>query len=59
MNLIYLINPPCPKCPYTLGLVKTLRNPCPECQLNGYKTFERFQRQLSGLEYHDPKNDKE
>lgn len=39
---------PCAKCPYTLGLVKTLTNPCPECKLNGYQSYEWFQKQLSG-----------
>ena len=29
------LKPPCPKCPYTLGQVKTLTNPCPQCKLNG------------------------
>ncbi len=33
---------PCAKCPYTLGQVKTLVNPCPQCKINGYCMFERF-----------------
>ncbi len=53
-ELIYRIKPPCPECPYTLGLVHTLVNPCPDCQANGYQAFERFQRFQSGLpEKHD------
>ena len=48
MNLIYKIKPPCPKCPYTLGLVHTATNPCPQCNANGYKTYERFKRERSG-----------
>lgn len=35
---------PCPKCPYKLGIVKTLVNPCPQCKLNGYRSFEQFQK---------------
>lgn len=37
--------PPCVKCPYKLGLVHTVVNPCPQCKENGYQTFERFQKQ--------------
>ncbi len=36
--------PPCAQCPYTLGLVKTLRNPCPECRLSDYQMYEIFQK---------------
>ena len=39
---------PCPKCPYTLGLIHTVTNPCPKCELNGYQSYEWFQKQLSG-----------
>ena len=35
----YSINPPCPKCPYTLGNVKFVVSPCPECKLNNYQTY--------------------
>jgi predicted nucleic-acid-binding Zn-ribbon protein len=35
----YSIAPPCPKCPYTLGYVKFVVNPCPQCKLNNYKTY--------------------
>ncbi len=38
--------PPCGDCPYTLGLVHTLRNPCPECKLNGYQMYDMFKRQV-------------
>ena len=38
---------PCSRCPYTLGLVNTLTNPCPECRMNGYRSYEWFQKQLS------------
>ncbi len=36
-------NPPCSKCPYKLGTVQTLVNPCPTCKLNNYQMFEQFQ----------------
>ena len=45
-NLSYRIKPPCPRCPYTLGLVHTFVNPCPTCRENGPQTFERLQREL-------------
>ncbi len=38
---------PCPKCPYKLGLIQTVKNPCPECKLNGYQSYEWFQKQLA------------
>ena len=38
----------CSRCPYTLGLIKTLTNPCPECRMNDYRSYEWFQKQLSG-----------
>lgn len=38
------LKPPCPKCPYKLGLVKTLRCPCPRRKLSGYRMFERFSK---------------
>ncbi len=47
-DLIRRIKPPCDTCPYKLGLVQTLRNPCPQCKENSYQMFERFQKQLSG-----------
>lgn len=43
----HLKKKPCPKCPYTLGLIQTLINPCPECKRNGYRSYEWFQKQLS------------
>ncbi|MCM1328147.1 MAG: hypothetical protein NC253_01785 [Ruminococcus sp.] len=39
--------PPCSKCPYKLGLVETVFNPCPQCMLNNYSSFEQFQKQLN------------
>lgn len=34
--------PPCSKCPYKLGQIKTLVNPCPQCKRNGYSSFGIF-----------------
>jgi hypothetical protein len=48
MKLIYRIKPPCAKCPYTLGLVRAVTNPCPQCKANSYQSFERFQRERPG-----------
>lgn len=47
-KLIYQIKPPCPECPYTLGLVHTFANPCPQCRSYGYRTFERFKKEVAG-----------
>lgn len=44
-NLIYSLKPPCPQCPYKLGLVQTLANPCPQCRENGYQMYTRFKKQ--------------
>lgn len=40
----------CRQCPYTIGLIHTVVNPCPQCMLNGYKFYEWFQKQLLGVE---------
>lgn len=47
-KLIHQMSPPCTNCPYKLGLVQTLANPCPQCKENGYQTFEQFQKQALG-----------
>ena len=42
MNLKSLINrikPPCKKCPYKLGRVQFVENPCPQCKMNNYQTY--------------------
>jgi hypothetical protein len=31
--------PPCPKCPYKLGQIKFIQNPCRECRMNDYQTY--------------------
>lgn len=43
------IIPPCPKCPYKQGKIKTLVNPCPRCKRDGYSTYDRFIAELSGV----------
>lgn len=57
MKLIYRIKPPCSKCPYALGRIRTVTNPCPQCKANGYRSFELFKRQRSG-NGSIPKNEK-
>ena len=47
-DLLYQVKPPWDKCPYKLGQVHTVVNPCPQCKANGYKTYERFTKELSG-----------
>ena len=45
-NIHYRKKALCEKCPYKLGLIKTLVNPCPQCQLNNYRTFDEFKKQI-------------
>ena len=47
INLIRRVIPPCKKCPYKLGGVKTVVNPCPQCKLENYKAFEEFKKQMT------------
>lgn len=47
-ELLYMLKPPCSKCPYRLGMVHTVVNPCPQCRENHYGMFERFCREQSG-----------
>ena len=51
MNTIFpfKIKAPCSKCPYKLGIIKTVINPCPQCKMNNYQTYERFKEQLSRI----------
>ena len=42
MNPFNRLKAPCAKCPYKLGLIKTLVNPCPKCRLNGYQSYKQF-----------------
>jgi len=48
-DLTHQMKPPCTKCPYKLGLVQTLTNPCPQCSENGYQTFKRFQQEMTAV----------
>lgn len=45
-DLLHQTNPPCAKCPYELGQVQTLTNPCPQCEENGYQMYKRFQKEM-------------
>ena len=45
-KLMQQFKPPCPQCPYKLGLVHTVVNPCPQCRENSYQMFERFKKKL-------------
>lgn len=45
-HLLYKLNPPCKKCPYKSGQIQTPIYPCPQCKMNGYRTFEEFRKQL-------------
>jgi len=48
IKFIYRIIPPCKKCPYKMGLVKFILDPCPYCKANGYRYFELFQKEAAG-----------
>ncbi len=43
-NPLTYLKAPCARCPYKLGLVRTLVNPCPQCRAGGYAMFEQFRR---------------
>ena len=49
MKLLYRIKPPCRKCPYKLGLVECVANPCPQCKLNNYGTYEMLIKGKDGI----------
>lgn len=53
MNII----PPCPQCPYKLGLIQTLKNPCPQCKLEGYKSYDIFKGQIDFIKGMPTKNE--
>lgn len=44
--LLYKLYPPCPRCPYRLGLIKTTVNPCPQCKMNGYNSYITYRKLL-------------
>lgn len=39
INSMNMVKPPCPKCPYALGMIEFIDNPCPVCKLNNYETY--------------------
>ena len=41
-NPLYRLKAPCGKCPYKLGLVHAIVNPCPQCKADHYRTYKRF-----------------
>lgn len=41
--MVHAKKKPCSRCPYTLGMLQTVINPCPECRMNGYQSYEWFQ----------------
>ena len=49
-QLIHKRKAPCDKCPYKLGQIQTVVNPCPQCKLNDYQGYEQFKKQLLGNE---------
>lgn len=42
MHSLKKLKAPCSKCPYKLGQVKTVVNPCPSCKMNGYIMYKTF-----------------
>lgn len=46
INQIRRIIAPCNKCPYKFGMVKTTVNPCPQCEMNNYQTYDEFMKQM-------------
>jgi len=41
-DIVNKIIPPCPKCPYTLGHVKFVANPCFQCKSDNYNMYYRL-----------------
>jgi len=39
MKLFEPFKLPCSRCPYTLGQVEFVDNPCPNCKLNNYQMY--------------------
>lgn len=46
-KLIRHLKPPCHRCPYKLGLVQMVVNPCPQCKANGYRSYDQFKMDSS------------
>ena len=47
------ISSPCAKCPYKLGMIQMVANPCPQCKMNGYRFYTQIQKELSKVEKED------
>jgi len=45
-KLKHFVAPPCPKCPYTLGYVKFVKDPCWECKMNNYNMYYILMEQM-------------
>ncbi len=41
-ELICLAKKTCRKCPYKLGTIKTIVNPCPQCRESGYQFVKQL-----------------
>jgi predicted Zn-ribbon and HTH transcriptional regulator len=54
---MYRIKPPCPKCPYTLGQVQFVRNPCPECKANNYEMYKTLIKGKGKQQFDKPSNE--
>lgn len=46
-KIINNIKPPCAKCPYKLGQIHTLINPCVQCKANSYQEYQTFKKEVS------------
>ncbi|MDE7312600.1 MAG: hypothetical protein K2N87_13420 [Eubacterium sp.] len=47
-QILQQIKPPCPRCPYKLGLVQMVVSPCPQCKSNRYQMFALLQNRSQG-----------
>lgn len=45
--------PPCPKCPYQLGQIRTPLYPCSQCKTDNYSAYDRFRKIMDRSE--DPR----
>ena len=46
-SILHPVKPPCPRCPYKLGLVHMAVCPCPQCKSNGYQMYEQLQKRTA------------
>lgn len=47
---------PCPVCPYKLGMIKAVVNPCPQCKRSNYSFYHKFMQEHG--EVRDNKKDR-